>query len=290
MVLDRSWERMGVYLRAKLIVMAIVGSLTYGSVLRSGCPSQSARARRRVRQLIPASAPGSRACRFFSIAALEGPRALILTFVASIVIQNAKGYVISPVVEGDQLDIHPLLVFLGVLVGASLAGPAGAFVAVPAVAVLDIVIREVVVPWRHEQLSQDEEEAGPLGSTLRRAPGHRPQHADRRAAEARCSADRQRRSGTALALAGDHPGEVLEELPGDVRMSFANLRKSQNAITWHRSRVTAVTVAARASPERSASSPKWPPGPMRATSSPSTLTDASPSATMKKPTPLIVLP
>jgi predicted PurR-regulated permease PerM len=71
--------------------------------------------------------------------------------------------VISPVVEGDQLDIHPLLVFLGVLVGATLAGPAGAFVAVPAVAVLDIVIREVVVPWRHEQLSRDEEEAARVG-------------------------------------------------------------------------------------------------------------------------------
>ena len=59
---------------------------------------------------------------------------------------------ISPVVEGDQLDIHPLLVFVAVLVGASLGGALGAFVAVPAAAIVDLVVREVVVPWRRAQL------------------------------------------------------------------------------------------------------------------------------------------
>ena len=70
--------------------------------------------------------------------------------------------------------------------------------------------------------------------------------------------------------------------------SFANRRKSQNAITRQRSRVRAVTVAVRSPSAISASSPKWSPGPILATSLPSTVTDASPSATMKKPTPLIV--
>ena len=65
----------------------------------------------------------------------------MLTFLASILIQNLQGYVISPVVEGDQLDIHPLLVFVAVLVGASLGGAIGAFVAVPAAAIVDLVVR-----------------------------------------------------------------------------------------------------------------------------------------------------
>ena len=64
MVLDRSWERMGVYLR-KLIVMAIVGSLTYGSLLAIGVPFAVPLALVvAFGELIPASAPGSRACRF----------------------------------------------------------------------------------------------------------------------------------------------------------------------------------------------------------------------------------
>jgi len=67
-------------------------------------------------------------------------------------IENLKGYVISPVVEGDQLDIHPLLVFVAVLVGVSLGGAVGGFVAVPAAAIVDLVVREVVVPWRRARL------------------------------------------------------------------------------------------------------------------------------------------
>jgi predicted PurR-regulated permease PerM len=89
-----------------------------------------------------------------AIAALDSPRTFVLTFVASIVIQNLQGYVISPVVEGDQLEIHPLLVLVSVLAGAALAGPIGAFVAVPAAAIVDLVVQEVVVPWRRAQIER----------------------------------------------------------------------------------------------------------------------------------------
>ena len=60
---------------------------------------------------------------------------------------------ISPVVEGDQLDIHPLVVFISVLVGSALLGVAGAFVAVPAAAMVQVLYDEVVRPWRLEKLA-----------------------------------------------------------------------------------------------------------------------------------------
>ena len=104
----------------------------------------------------------------FAIAALDSPRTFVLTFVASILIQNLQGYVISPLVEGDQLDIHPLLVFVAVLVGAALGGAIGAFVAVPAAAIIDLVVREVVVPWRHAQLR------GSAAAAPRRPTAHEP--------------------------------------------------------------------------------------------------------------------
>ena len=81
-----------------------------------------------------------------AIAAVDSPRTFVLTILASIVIQNLQGHVISPFVEGDQLDIDPLLVFVAVLVAASLGGAVGAFVAVPAAAIVDLVVQEVVVP------------------------------------------------------------------------------------------------------------------------------------------------
>jgi predicted PurR-regulated permease PerM len=170
-VLDRSWARIGVYLRAKVIVMAIVGSLTYVALLLIGVPFAVPLAIVvAFGELVPRAGPWLARIPLLSIAALEGPRAFLLTLGASIVIENLKGYVISPVVEGDQLDIHPLLVFVAVLVGATLGGAAGAFVAVPAAAVLDILVREVVVPWRRDQIAPDDQDPAALRADgLRRA-------------------------------------------------------------------------------------------------------------------------
>ncbi len=166
-VLDRSWARIGVYLRAKVIVMAIVGTLTYVALLVIGVPFAVPLAIVvAFGELIPRAGPWLARIPLLSIAALESPRTFLLTLVASILIENLKGYVISPFVEGDQLDIHPLAVFVAVLVGATLAGPAGAFVAVPAAAIVDILVREIVVPWRHDQIADDD---GPSPARLGRA-------------------------------------------------------------------------------------------------------------------------
>lgn len=153
-ILDRTWSRIGVYLRAKAIVMAIVGVLMYLALLVIGVPFAVPLAIVvAFGELIPRAGPWLARIPLLAIAALDSPRTFVLTLVASVAIENLKGYVISPVVEGDQLDIHPLLVFVAVLVGASLGGAAGAFVAVPAAAIVDIVVREVVVPWRTSQLT-----------------------------------------------------------------------------------------------------------------------------------------
>ena len=166
LVLDRTWLRIGGYLRAKVIVMTIVGALTYVSLIVIGVPfAIPLSVIVAFGELIPLVGSWLARIPLLAIAALDSPRTFVLTFLASILIQNLQGYVISPVVEGDQLDIHPLLVFVAVLVGASLGGAVGAFVAVPAAAIVDLVVREVVVPWRRAQLR---------GSAPRRPTTHAP--------------------------------------------------------------------------------------------------------------------
>ena len=152
-VLDRTWLRIGGYLRAKIIVMAIVGGLTYVALIVIGVPfAVPLSVITAFGELIPLIGSWLARIPLFAIAALDSPRTFVLAFVASILIQNLQGYVISPLVEGDQLEIHPLLAFVAVLAGASLGGAIGAFVAVPAAAIVDLVVREVVVPWRRAQL------------------------------------------------------------------------------------------------------------------------------------------
>ena len=153
LILDRIWLRVGRYLWAKVIVMAIVGALTYLSLIAIGVPfAIPLSVIVALGELIPLIGSWLARIPLFAIAALDSPRTFVLTLVASIVIQNLQGYVISPVVEGDQLEIHPLLVFVAVLIGAALGGAVGAFIAVPAAAIVDLVLHEVVVPWRRGQL------------------------------------------------------------------------------------------------------------------------------------------
>ncbi len=168
-VLDRTWLRIGGYLRAKVIVMAIVGALTYVSLIVIGVPfAVPLSVMVAFGELIPLVGSWLARIPLLAIAALDSPRTFVLTFVASILIQNLQGYVISPLIEGDQLDIHPLLVFLAVLAGAALGGAIGAFVAVPAAAIVDLVVREVVVPWRRAQLRS------PAAAASRRPTAHGP--------------------------------------------------------------------------------------------------------------------
>jgi len=109
-------------------------------------------------EAIPRAGPWLARIPLLAIAAFEGLVTFGITFAASILIENLKGYVLSPLIEGDQLDIHPLVVFVSVLVGSALLGVAGAFVAVPAAAIVQVLYDDVVRPWRLAGLAAAEKQ------------------------------------------------------------------------------------------------------------------------------------
>jgi predicted PurR-regulated permease PerM len=55
-------------------------------------------------------------------------------------------YVVTPRLQSRSLQLHPFLVILAALTGASLGGPFGAFLALPAAAVLQTVLRRMWGP------------------------------------------------------------------------------------------------------------------------------------------------
>lgn len=158
-VIDKMWNRVGYYLRAKVIEMAIIGAITYVALRVIGVPFAVPLAIVvALGEAIPRAGPWLARIPLLAVAGLEGWKIFLLTFGASVVIENLKGFVIAPVVEGHQLEIHPLFVFVAVLAGASLGGFAGAFVAVPLAALLKVLFEEVVLPWRQRQMAATAEE------------------------------------------------------------------------------------------------------------------------------------
>jgi predicted PurR-regulated permease PerM len=148
-VIEKIWWRLGGYLRAKVIVMLVVGVLMYVALMILGVPFAVPLAIIvAFGELVPAIGPWIGRIPLLTIAAFQGWKTLGLTFLASVIIEDLKAYVISPRIQGQQLNIDPLLVVISVLVGSALMGAPGAFISVPFAAMLQVIFEEVVVPWR----------------------------------------------------------------------------------------------------------------------------------------------
>jgi predicted PurR-regulated permease PerM len=156
-IFEKIWERIGAYVRAKLIVMTIIGLLMYACLLALDVPfAVPLSVIVAFGEVIPQIGPWIGRVPLLTVAAFQGPTTLVLTFTASFVLENLKAYVISPRVEGDQLKLDPLLVLIAVLAGGSLLGAGGALVAVPFAAMLQVLYDEILLPWRRAQLGEAE--------------------------------------------------------------------------------------------------------------------------------------
>ncbi|MFE4724728.1 AI-2E family transporter [Microbacterium sp. NPDC056736] len=80
------------------------------------------------------------------IALFTSPTQALIFFVAYLVYIQLESYVISPRVMNKAIEIPAALVLIGALAGGALAGIVGVLVALPVMASILLIIREVVVP------------------------------------------------------------------------------------------------------------------------------------------------
>ncbi len=154
-VMEKVWGRLGGYLRAKLIIMVLVGALMYVSLRLIGVPfAVPLSVIVAFGELIPKVGVWIARIPLLIVAAFQGWTTLGLTFLASYVIEDIKAYVIGPRVEGHALNMDPLLTLLAVLCGTALLGWEGALIAVPFAAMLQVVFEEVVLPMRLAQIGE----------------------------------------------------------------------------------------------------------------------------------------
>ena len=55
--------------------------------------------------------------------------------------QSLEGYYLTPRIMGDRLNLHPMAVFLGLLVGGKLFGLLGVIMAIPAIAIAKVFFK-----------------------------------------------------------------------------------------------------------------------------------------------------
>jgi predicted PurR-regulated permease PerM len=88
------------------------------------------------------------------LALISDPFSVVWVILAFVIIQQIEGNLLQPIVMSRAVDLHPALVIFAILVMGTLFGLIGVFLAVPLVAVLQVLVRELWVQ-KMDQMGTD---------------------------------------------------------------------------------------------------------------------------------------
>ena len=94
-------------------------------------------------EFIPLVGPLTAAVTIMSVTAITGYPHLLWVLVFLGAYRLCQDYVVSPRLMSSGVELHPLLVMVGVLAGGELAGVQGTFLSVPTLALLRVIYRRI---------------------------------------------------------------------------------------------------------------------------------------------------
>ncbi|WP_214827707.1 AI-2E family transporter [Exiguobacterium algae] len=118
-----------------------------------------------VTNIIPYVGPFLGAAPAVVVAFIQDPIKVLWVIVVIIIVQQIESNVISPLIQGKSLKVHPLTIIIVLLVAGNLAGLIGMLIAVPFYAVAKTVIQNIVRIYKlreREQYLEKEETESPI--------------------------------------------------------------------------------------------------------------------------------
>jgi predicted PurR-regulated permease PerM len=147
-------SRLGLWVRGQLILMGTMGVATGIAYTLLGLPGALLLALiAALAEAIPIIGPLLGAIPAVLVAATVSPQLAVVVAGVYVVIQLVEGSVLVPLVMRNTIGLSPLLVLLSLLVGAAVGGLVGAFLAVPIVASIEIVLARLQA--RESPVAQD---------------------------------------------------------------------------------------------------------------------------------------
>jgi putative heme transporter len=141
--------RLGAYVRGQLLVMAIIGLGSAAGMVLLGVPfAVPLGALSFITASIPLAGAFIAGGPIVLVALTVSPGTALLMAIWLVVLQQLEGSVITPYIQGRVVNLSAIAVLLGVIAGTSIAGIVGGIIAIPIVAVADVVLRDIVFPLR----------------------------------------------------------------------------------------------------------------------------------------------
>lgn len=144
---DTVEQKLGVWLRGQLLVMLIIGVVTYFGLTLIGVPLALPLAIiAGLFEVVPIIGPILSAVPAIMIAATTGQNSTVQVLSVVIfyfIVQQLEGIFVVPKVMNQAVGLNPIVIILAVTIGSKLGGPIGALLAVPIAVVLYIGLLEM---------------------------------------------------------------------------------------------------------------------------------------------------
>jgi predicted PurR-regulated permease PerM len=161
-VVTAATARIGGYVFGNLVTSAICGAVTTVALLLLGVPYAVPLGMwAGVADLVPQVGAYLGAVPAVLVGFFQGPVKGGLVLLFFVVYQQFENYLLAPKVMQDAIDLSPAAVIVSTLVGASLAGFAGALLALPVAATLKVVVSDIWLRGRTDPAGGDPGGRGP---------------------------------------------------------------------------------------------------------------------------------
>lgn len=155
-VINEATDLMANFIVGNLVISLIAGVVTYVGLSLIGVPYALALAAWvAITDLIPVLGALLGAAGVAAVAFFSGTGPLVASVLLLVVYQLVENYVIAPRVMNRAVDLNPATVIISLMVGGSLAGLAGALLALPIAALGKILVQEYFVKERLEQVRDE---------------------------------------------------------------------------------------------------------------------------------------
>ena len=139
-------SRLGTFIRGELLLMTSIGVLASLGYLALGLPYPLALgALAGLLEIVPMVGPTLGAIPAVLVALSISPLAALLVVVYSLVIQVTENQILVPRLMGRSVGVSPVMVILAIFAFTNLLGVAGAFLAIPLAAILQVLMDHLIV-------------------------------------------------------------------------------------------------------------------------------------------------
>ena len=142
-IITRIQKKIGLWMIGQIIVSAIIFAITFIALTVLGIKYALVLAiLSGFFELVPYIGPFVAAIPAIFFAFLQSPTLAVVVMIMYIVLSKIEGYVLVPKIMQKTVGVSPLVILLAILIGFKLAGIFGILLAVPVVAVIQVIIEE----------------------------------------------------------------------------------------------------------------------------------------------------